>query len=60
MKGQGGKKNRKIGRNKDKLAAYSRDRRYEKNKKRRLKKHLRNHSNDRQAVHCFNNILVNI
>lgn len=50
-------KGRKIGRNKLTCESYARERRREKNKKRRLAKHLKNHSNDRVAVHCHQNII---
>ena len=55
---RGGKKNRKHGRFKLKCAAYTARRRYEKNKKRKLLRHLKHHGNDRQAVHAAANIFI--
>jgi hypothetical protein len=46
---KGGKKNRKWGRNKIKCQRYALERRGEKNKVKKLKKHLRHHPEDVQA-----------
>lgn len=51
-----GKKNRKHGRNKLSCDNYRRSHRREKNKLRRLRRHLKAHSNDRMAVHCAANL----
>lgn len=48
----------KKGRDKLKCARYRAERSREKNKKRRLAKHLRKHSTDRQAFHAHQNIFV--
>lgn len=53
---KGGKKNRKFKRNKDKCAIYAREGRREKNKAKKLAKHLRRHGTDVQAKHCLNNL----
>lgn len=49
-------KNRKHGRNKLKCAAYRNRQQREKNKKRKLAQHLKKHPDDRQALHCHQNI----
>lgn len=51
-----GKKNRKWKRNILKCARYRNEERQEKNKARKLRRHLRSHGNDRQAVHAFANL----
>lgn len=51
-------KNRKFGRFKLKCAAYRNEQRREKNKKRKLARHLVMHGNDRQALHAFTNIKI--
>lgn len=52
-KKKGGKKGRKIGRNAEKCKAYRAAGRREKNKKRRLAKHLRNHPQDLAAAASY-------
>jgi len=46
---KGGRKNRKHGRFKLKCAAYASSHRQEKNKKRKLLRHLKKHPNDNHA-----------
>lgn len=50
---KGGKKNRKWKRNLVKCARYSSEHRYEKNKVRNLRKHLKMHVSDAQANKAF-------
>ncbi len=51
-----GKKNRKWKRNILKCLRYRNEQRQEKNKARGLRRHLRCHGNDRQAVHAYANL----
>jgi hypothetical protein len=51
-----GKKNRKWNRNKLFCQAYRNENRREKNKARKLLRHLRKHSNDNVAVGCFDKL----
>lgn len=53
-----GGKNAKHSRFKLKCASYRNSRKRDKNKKRKLGKHLKSHGTDRQALHAFNNIFV--
>ena len=48
-KRQGGKTNRKLGRNEVKCKRYRAENRREKNKIRKIRKHLKRHINDRLA-----------
>lgn len=50
-----GKKNRKWGRFKLRCQRYSLERRYEKNKARKLRHHLRHHPDDGQALGWLSN-----
>lgn len=54
-KAKGGKKNRKLGRNKNACAAYVREERQKKNKIRRMRRHLRalRHAHDAQGRSLF-------
>lgn len=50
---KGGKKGRKIGRNKICCATYRAENRREKNRIRRIKRHVRKYPNDTQARNCL-------
>lgn len=52
-KAKGGKKNRKVGRNKLYILKYRAEHRYEKNKARKMRRHLAKHPNDGCASQCL-------
>jgi hypothetical protein len=52
-KAKQGKKNRKHGRNADCCARYRAEGRQEKNRRRRILRHLRRHPNDKEALRAI-------
>jgi hypothetical protein len=56
-KQKGGKKNRKFGRDKIKCERYRRERRREKNKVKKVCKHLKKHPNDFKSKDWYNNFI---
>ena len=55
---KGGKKGRKINRNRLWCESYQRRGQREINKARRLARHLRKYPDDRTALHCFKNLPI--